>query len=736
MKNFPLKFLDSYTETDKKCFWGREEAINVLSQKINDNHLLLFYGAAGVGKTSLITCGWRNRLLPSENLTLMIRRRSNMFAALIGTLNDCLSKPYEISEANVFSVEEVLKQLFAEQNKPMYLIFDELEEIFIAQNELERISFFETLAVLRDLEVNCKVILVIQEDFLGKLSEYEKYLPTLFSVRFRLGGIETENLQKIVSETLHYPPFSAKYKVENAAEFAEKMVQKLELETEEHKLSYFQFYLYYLCQKARELAWEGELPILKAVFIQKKDDISALFSDFLSEKIKEADALFPKFSPNFSLEILETLISEENQKQPRKDRDIHKKITLNTDFSQVSIVEIRQILQFFVENGILTQIFAGDQNPRYNINHAFIVQFVWEKSQKRAFEAQNATEIYADFLQKPTDSLLTQSEILLLELQENYSPIPNALKAKIKKSRKDFAEKEAKKAFWAAQKQALVPRMLKIMAFLAVATLLFFGWAVYLHQKAKDSLLYAQVEEAKNKKMFNALYFYKGRFGLAVKGDKYGFIDKNGTEKGEYAYDFALPFEEEIGLAKVKQKLNPNEEASPLVDFFVDTLGVKYRFATQIEALNSEITALDLRNQQLTNIPEVVFENKQLKVLLLNNNQLQNLSPNIGKLINLKILNVQHNQIAKLENLDNLKELQILDISYNKITKLENLTNLSQLLSLNVSNNQIAKLENLDNLKTLHSLDISANKITKKEGLDNLKQLKEVIIYGNVIEPK
>jgi hypothetical protein len=319
-------------------------------------------------------------------------------------------------------------------------------------------------------------------------------------------------------------------------------------------------------------------------------------------------------------------------------------------------------------------------------------------------------------------------------LQEKVLNMPYNLKQKIKKTRKENAENEEKKAFEVAQKLKLAPRIWRMTAALAVATILFFGWAVYLYQKGSSTLLHAQIEEVQTKRVLSLLYFYKGRFALATKGDKYGFIDKNGNARIEFLFDFALPFEEEIRLAKVKSKLNPNDVASPLVDFLVDSLGIKYRYTADIQDLTPDIVALDLRNQQLSAIPEAVFAHKQLKVLLLNHNQLQTFSPKLAQLPNLEILNVNDNQISTLENLDNLTQLKSLEIAYNKVSKLAGLENLGNLQALNVSNNRIEKLENMENLKHLYSLDVSYNKIHKKEGLEKLKKLKEVELYGNVME--
>lgn len=61
MVRSPFKFLDSYQESDKDLFFGREEEVKDLYERINATKLLMVYGASGTGKTSIIECGLRNQ---------------------------------------------------------------------------------------------------------------------------------------------------------------------------------------------------------------------------------------------------------------------------------------------------------------------------------------------------------------------------------------------------------------------------------------------------------------------------------------------------------------------------------------------------------------------------------------------------------------------------------------------------------------------------------------------------
>ncbi|MBK8965342.1 MAG: WG repeat-containing protein [Lewinellaceae bacterium] len=140
----------------------------------------------------------------------------------------------------------------------------------------------------------------------------------------------------------------------------------------------------------------------------------------------------------------------------------------------------------------------------------------------------------------------------------------------------------------------------------------------------------------KANKLIDAFYFYDEKFALAFKDANYYFIDKNGdpvTKLGQW--ETAEQFDGR-GYAKVKKR-------GDNANYLLDTLGNRYKVAYQINELGPEITALDLSDKQLTQIPEAVFQQAQLKVLLLNNNNLASLPIEIGRLSNLTCLDLFSN---------------------------------------------------------------------------------------------
>lgn len=65
-----------------------------------------------------------------------------------------------------------------------------------------------------------------------------------------------------------------------------------------------------------------------------------------------------------------------------------------------------------------------------------------------------------------------------------------------------------------------------------------------LRIQTEATLLKVKQEQAKNKKIIDAFYFYENKFALAYKNNQYGFIDKQGNTVIEHKYDMLLPFNE------------------------------------------------------------------------------------------------------------------------------------------------------------------------------------------------
>ncbi|EPR78148.1 Leucine rich repeat protein, partial [Spraguea lophii 42_110] len=131
------------------------------------------------------------------------------------------------------------------------------------------------------------------------------------------------------------------------------------------------------------------------------------------------------------------------------------------------------------------------------------------------------------------------------------------------------------------------------------------------------------------------------------------------------------------------------------------------------------IQHLNLDHNDLSYIPNEIFNLHSLKSLSLENNKISKIPYEINKLQSLKKLNVDKNQLTNVIEINNLLYLSI---QYNKIRCLNHVNKIKSLIKLKIDNNYI----NIDklNINNLEFLSLSNIKQTSLIFLKNLNKLK------------
>lgn len=164
------------------------------------------------------------------------------------------------------------------------------------------------------------------------------------------------------------------------------------------------------------------------------------------------------------------------------------------------------------------------------------------------------------------------------------------------------------------------------------------------------------------------------------------------------------------------------------------------------QALQSGATELDLRDMQLTELPESIGQLQQLRKLDLGHdyskgsandktkNQLTTLPDSLGQLTQLTNLNLSHNQLTALpDSLGQLMRLRVLNLHGNQLTTLpDSLGQLTQLTELNLSKHQLAFLpEYLGQLLNLRELVIGGAHLKEiPKWITNLTNLQTLNLAG------
>ena len=67
---------------------------------------------------------------------------------------------------------QAVEKLFAERYQPIYLLFDQFEELLISGRADEKNTFFILLNKLIRNKLPCRIILIMRQEFIGHLSEF------------------------------------------------------------------------------------------------------------------------------------------------------------------------------------------------------------------------------------------------------------------------------------------------------------------------------------------------------------------------------------------------------------------------------------------------------------------------------------------------------------------------------------------------------------------------------------
>ncbi|MCO6475088.1 MAG: AAA family ATPase [Phaeodactylibacter sp.] len=254
----PFKFLDAYTLEDKDVFFGRDKEVEELYDAVSKNRLVLVYGQSGTGKTSLVQCGLASRFDATDWYPLFIRRQDDINRALGQALEKAAKRKLEGGLA------DSLRRLNARFLRPIYLIFDQLEELLILGRREEQQAFIRSLQeILNAEDLSCHVILILREEYIAHLYPFEQAIPTLFDRRLRVEPMSNTRVREVLRSSFAAFNISLEAPEENITQ----IIENVSAERSGIQLPYLQVYLDMLWRRSvreeeKGRRGEGERPPL------------------------------------------------------------------------------------------------------------------------------------------------------------------------------------------------------------------------------------------------------------------------------------------------------------------------------------------------------------------------------------------------------------------------------------------------------------------------------------------
>lgn len=307
----PFKFLDAYQKEDRDIFFGRDAETDELYDRIFETNLVLLYGASGTGKTSLIMCGLGNRFDNSDWMPLFIRREQHIMASIQATLSHYAVK--EMQEGT--SLVKQLRSLYLDYFKPIYLVFDQFEELFILGTAEEQQAFFQLIRELLSASIQCKILISMREEYIAYLSDFEKIIPEIFDNRQRIEKMSTLMIRDVIASTAE----AFEIEVVDPEATIDAIVTNLRDKRAGIDLANLQVYLDRLYRDDMARKPEGRTHIVfDPELVAQTGELKDVLSAFLDEQIEVIEAELSEQSVprrGIPMDVLFALVTDNGTKQ-------------------------------------------------------------------------------------------------------------------------------------------------------------------------------------------------------------------------------------------------------------------------------------------------------------------------------------------------------------------------------------------------------------------------------------
>ena len=358
MAQSPFKLFEPYSSNDKNIFFGRDAEIYALYSLLQQTRLVLIYGASGTGKTSLINAGLPKVFKLTDWFRISIRRKDNINQSFRTELA-------RLSEQTVVSdLAASITEVYESRWIPIYLVFDQFEELFTLGNHEERVQFFKDIQTLLDKPLPCKIIFSMREEYIGHLYEYEPLLPTLFEKRFRIEPMKDETVRLVISQMCEV----GGVELADGKKTADQILQQVKEGKQAAHLPYLQVYLHYLYENALQTL---KKPLFNEGVVNAVGKLGNVLKRFIETQLDAARQRFATLDlpDDFAARLLDEFATDEGTKQSRKAHELAQ--TLNTEGGKV-----KNALLYFSEAKLLRAY--EDDVERYEPVHDVVAKQIHE----------------------------------------------------------------------------------------------------------------------------------------------------------------------------------------------------------------------------------------------------------------------------------------------------------------------------------------------------------------------
>jgi hypothetical protein len=355
--------LDSFEKNERNTFFEREDEIRIIYNYIHESNIVLVNGPLGTGKSSIIKCGLANCFEKTDWLEIFVRRYDDINISLRKEINLKNKKDFPLDS----DILDCLRSLYLDFFKPIYLIFDQFEEIFIFGSTEEQETFFNELRRLLDArDIPCKVIFIMRERYIAQLQKYESIVPEIFDKRVLIERMTDNDIKNVIKKSCEH------FEIETDDATVEAIVRNLKIDENLIELPHLQIYLDRLWHKA-----PGPPKSFRIGLLSEIGNIQNVLKQFLEERIEntisEVSAEYRSVNYNTVRDVLYCFVSDEGTKRPQKIEDVVSKAApLDIATAIVKSLASKNILR-------LDKYSRNGADSIYEIAHDSLAKIVYDK---------------------------------------------------------------------------------------------------------------------------------------------------------------------------------------------------------------------------------------------------------------------------------------------------------------------------------------------------------------------
>lgn len=470
MKKYPFKFLDSYNQNDTDIFFGRDEEIEALYEMVFQNPILLVYGASGTGKTSLIQCGLAGKFKSYDWLALTIRRGTNINASLEKALIDAGANELDDEDTLVkdpakklTGLLRLIKGVYLNSFKPIYLIFDQFEELYILGKKDEQEKFIEAVKEILKAQQPVKMIFSIREEYLAHLFEFEKEVPQLLRKKLRVEPMTLDKVTDVIRGINNFKLSNVRIKTDEIDAITQEIFDRLQgkKKTLTIQLPYLQVFLDKLyIETTKDESRQADALITMEV-LNRIGDIGDVLRNFLEEQVK---GISQKLSSDNGVvtsetiwKILSPFCTLEGTKEPISKKDLADRLP------DIDKKLIDESVEAFVNGRILNY---SENVNLYELAHDSLALRIAEKRSDEEISLLEVRRLIKSqvAIKDEFREAFTEKQLNFIEPNLNKIALTEDERAWIEESKKaiDKLKKEREKA---EQKKRARRRMVRVSIF-------------------------------------------------------------------------------------------------------------------------------------------------------------------------------------------------------------------------------------------------------------------------------